>query len=279
MQFPVSFTKMSGTGNDFIIIDHRQHFIQKAEVQNFARAICRRKFSVGADGLILIEPSESADFSWTFLNGDGSFAEMCGNGARCAARFAFINGIAPAVMRFETVAGIIEAEVVDESVKIRMTAPNSVRFGLQAEIEGMTRELHFINTGVPHAIVFVKDFADIKVNEWGRIIRFHELFKPAGANANFVRIISDSHLHVRTYERGVEDETLACGTGAVAAAIIGAMLGHVKPPVQITTSGGEKLIIHFTVNKNQHEIHDVYLEGPAHFIYQGQLDAEAVRIS
>lgn len=275
MKFPIPFTKMSGTGNDFIIIDHRKQFIDKNELPYFTKAVCRRKFSAGADGLILIESSESADFSWTFMNGDGSLAEMCGNGARCAARFAYAKNIAASVMRFQTLAGEIEAEVMGESVKIRMTPPVGLNLEQKLEIDATEEVVHSINTGVPHVVHFVNDNSKAPVVDRGRAIRFHELFKPAGTNVNFVQVLSHDHLHVRTYERGVEDETMACGTGAVAAAIVAARLGKVKPPVRVTTSGGEDLIIHFTVAAEK--IQDVYLQGPAHFIYEGQLHEEAAR--
>lgn len=265
---------MSGTGNDFIIIDHSKPFIDKDELPAFTKAVCRRKFSVGADGLILIESSESADFSWTFMNGDGSLAEMCGNGARCAARYAYKKKIASSVMRFQTLAGEIVAEVIGESVKIRMTPPTGLNLEQKVEIDSSEEVIHSINTGVPHAIHFVNNNSQAPVVDWGRAIRFHDLYKPAGTNVNFVEILSHDHLHVRTYERGVEDETMACGTGAVASAIIAAILEKVKPPVKVTTSGGEVLIIHFT--RASENIQDVYLEGPAHFIYEGQLNEEAV---
>ena len=274
MKFPIPFTKMSGTGNDFILIDHRQPFIDKNELPSFAKAVCRRKFSAGADGLILIESSDSADFAWTFMNGDGSLAEMCGNGARCAARFAYEKKIASSVMRFQTMAGEIEAEVIGESVKIRMTPPIGLKLHQKVEIDSSEEIIHSMNTGVPHAVHFLNDNTQAPVVDWGREIRFHDLFQPAGTNVNFVEILSHDHLHVRTYERGVEDETMACGTGAVASAIIAAVLEKVKPPVKVTTSGGEDLIIHFTYASEN--IQDVYLEGPAHFIYEGQLNEEAV---
>ncbi|MFC1524261.1 diaminopimelate epimerase [Thermodesulfobacteriota bacterium] len=278
MNFPITFTKMSGSGNDFIIIDHRTPFLDPDSLPAFTRAICTRKFSVGADGLILIEPSTEADFSWTFLNADGSSAEMCGNGARCAARYAYANSIAPASMRFMTTAGIIEAEVIHEAVKLKMTTPESLVLDQKISIAGQTIPVHSINTGVPHAVHFVEEAQSVPVKEWGHAIRFHDLFQPAGANANFVEVIDRTALHVRTYERGVEDETLACGTGAVASAIIAALKHDVTPPVTVTTSGGEHLVIHFLLeNLTEPAIKGVHLEGPAHFIYEGQLDAEAIR--
>lgn len=276
IQFPITFSKMSGTGNDFILIDHRTPFLDREEMPGFARAVCERRVSAGADGLILIENSDTSDFRWQFLNGDGSWAEMCGNGARCAARFAFALGIAPARMRFETVAGVIEAEVTDQSVKIKMTPPNGLRLEEIIEVNGQGKVVHSLNTGVPHAVLFMDDVQQAPVLELGRSIRFHEHFQPAGTNVNFAQQQGGSGLIVRTYERGVEGETLACGTGAVAAAIIAGILGKVTPPVAVTTSGGEQLIIHYRLAGQ--EISEVYLEGPAHFIYEGQLHSEALRM-
>ena len=282
--FPIPFTKMSGTGNDFIVIDHRDPFIAEDMQSEFARKVCRRKFSAGADGLILIENSDTADFKWQFYNGDGSRAEMCGNGARCAARFAFANKIAPATMRFQTTAGEIEAQVLNESgdtVKIRLTAPEDLRLQIPLTVGGSEQVLHFINTGVPHTVLLVGDAGDVPVADWGRTIRFHDLFQPAGTNANFVQVHDSGSLKVRTYERGVEDETMACGTGAVAAALISALLDRATPPVTIITSGGEQLTIHFSVtgepgNRQLDPAAGIFLEGPAHVIYEGQLNGDAL---
>lgn len=275
MQFPIAFTKMSGTGNDFIIIDHRVPFLQKKEMSAFAKSVCRRKFSTGADGLILIENSESADFRWQFYNADGSEAEMCGNGARCAARFAYHNGIAPAKMRFLTVAGEIRAEVKDDGVKLEMTPPENLMLHQEILLDGAMRKVHSLNTGVPHSVCFVEKNGETPIREWGAAIRYHDLYQPAGSNANFVQILGPDSLYVRTYERGVEDETMACGTGAVASAIIGGLLGVVNGPVKVKTSGGEILTIHFEL-KDEQKITGVFLEGPAHFIYDGQLHEEAL---
>ena len=275
MNFPIEFTKMSGTGNDFIVIDHRKPFLTKEAMGIFAKAVCRHKFSVGADGLILIENADQADFRWHFYNADGSEAEMCGNGARCAARFAHSKGIAPEKMRFLTIAGEIRAEVTGSSVKLEMTPPTNLALDQRVELDGMARTVHFLNTGVPHAVCFVDANQNTPVKNWGAAIRFHELFQPAGTNANFVEVLGPDSLHVRTYERGVEDETMACGTGAVASAIIAGLLGRVKAPVTVTTSGGEKLVIHFVLEDGG-AFSGVCLEGPAHFIYDGLLHAEAI---
>jgi diaminopimelate epimerase len=275
---PLPFTKMSGTGNDFIIIDHRRPFLRGIDLAEFARTICTRKFSVGADGLILIEMAPAADFRWQFFNADGSLAEMCGNGARCAARFAFAKKIAPANMRFQTLAGEIAAEMVGEEVKIKLTPPTSLQIGQRVTLEDGEQTVHSLNTGVPHAVLFVEENRSTPVHRLGREIRRHALFQPAGTNVNFVQLLPDGGLHVRTYERGVEDETMACGTGAVASAIIAALAGKVKPPVTVTTSGGEKLVIHFRLTDHAAGADEIFLQGPALMIYEGMLNVEALAI-
>ncbi|MGQ9693757.1 MAG: diaminopimelate epimerase [Thermodesulfobacteriota bacterium] len=269
----IRFCKMHGCGNDFIIIDHRQKILEGDRIRDLVIKVCRRKISVGADGLILIEPSAHAHFRWRFFNADGSEAEMCGNAGRCAARFAFISGIAPASLTFETQAGIIAAEVLGRRVKLQMTKP----FGLQLDVEILLDDekhfLDFINTGVPHAVKFVSEAASVPVKDWGRKIRFHPRFQPAGTNVNFVQPLDQHRLQVRTYERGVEDETLACGTGAIASALIAAYRGLVTPPVAVKTTGGEILNIYF--QKEGKDFKDVYLEGDTTLVYEGILGEEA----
>ncbi len=273
-QFPVPFVKMSGTGNDFIIIDHRKPLIAREAMAEFASLVCRRKFSAGADGLILIEDSDQADFKWLFFNADGSVAEMCGNGARCAARFAYMHGIAPARMRFETLAGIIEAQVADINVSVKMTDPSGLQMHREITVDDEPVLLHSVDTGVPHAVVFVDDIAQMDVCAWGSRIRHHEAFMPAGTNVNFVQE-QDGVFKVRTYERGVEDETLACGTGAAACALVAALLDQTASPVEIITSGGDRLTILFDV-KDGVSADNVFLKGPAHVVYKGELNAEAL---
>lgn len=277
LQFPIPFTKMSGTGNDFIIIDHRHPFLAAEAMADFARLVCRHKFSAGADGLILIEEdsdeAERVDFRWQFFNADGSRAEMCGNGARCAARFAYRAGIAPASMRFRTVAGVISAQMAGDGVKIKMTQPTNLRMARDLDLGPVSRPVYSVNTGVPHVVCFADDLAAVPVVEWGRLIRYHQGYQPAGTNVNFVQVTSDGLL-VRTYERGVEGETMACGTGAVASALIAVRIGKAKSPVRVTTSGGEELIIHLEGESPERVA--AYLEGPAKFIYDGQLQAEAL---
>lgn len=271
---PIPFWKMSGAGNDFLVIDHRKPLIPKELMAEFARRVCRRKFSVGADGLFLIEPSEKVDFKWRFFNADGSEAEMCGNGARCVARFAYMHGIAAARMQFETLAGIIDATVADTLVTIRMTSPHSFRFDRQVEVEGQMLMVHSVDTGVPHAVIFVDDIQATDVIGLGRQLRHHPVFAPAGTNVNFVGRSADG-LAIRTYERGVEDETMACGTGVVAGALIAAAKGMADSPVAMVTSGGIALTVQFTGSKGE-AVDQVLLKGPAHLIYKGELTAEAL---
>ena len=274
-QMPLPFVKMSGTGNDFILIDHRKPRIAREVMPEFARLVCRRRFSVGADGLIFIEDSDQADFKWLFFNADGSEAEMCGNGARCAARFAYINGIAPAHMRFETIAGLIEANVSDINVSVLMTTPKEFRLDVEIDSDGKPLLLHTVDTGVPHAVIFVDNYDQIDVRKLGSLIRHHQEFMPAGTNVNFVMPLEGGGYKVRTYERGVENETMACGTGAVAVALIAAVKGMADSPVRIVTSGNDQLSIIFDLKKGPAAT-NVFLKGPAHVIYNGELNAEAL---
>lgn len=276
LAFPISFTKMSGTGNDFVIIDNRRFLVPHEKQAELARRLCRRMFSIGADGVIFIEESDHADFSWQFYNADGSKAEMCGNGSRCAARFAYRQGIAGRKMGFATLAGIIEAEIGEEESEVRvlMPVPRDFRLGLSLELGGKVRTLDFVDSGVPHAVLVVED-DQVPVAEWGREVRYHPLFGSKGSNANFIRLLPDGRLKVRTYERGVEAETMACGTGAVASALIGALRLGLSSPVRVVTSGGEELKILFTISEGP-VAEQVFLQGPARLVYTGEVTAEAL---
>lgn len=273
MKNSLPFHKLSGAGNDFIIIDGRNGDLPLAHLADLARAICRRKLSVGADGLIVIDRSENADFKWHFFNADGSVADMCGNGARCAARFAFLNGIAGARMRFETGAGLIEAQVTGDQVRVLLTPPHSLVLDISLRVEDMTLRVGSINTGVPHVVAPVENIAAVDVFRTGRALRHHEHFAPQGANVNFVQLLENQVVAIRTYERGVEDETMACGTGATAAALVLHHTHGLTSPVSIRTRSNAHLKIHFTPVPKGFE--EVYLEGDARIIYQGELQAEA----
>jgi diaminopimelate epimerase len=269
----IEFYKMSGSGNDFILIDNRDGSLAVVDCAAFAKSVCQRKVSVGADGLFLIEKSDRVDFRWRFYNADGSEAAMCGNGARCVARFACLTGIAGTQMSFETGAGIIDAEVRGDVVKVRLTDPHSLVLDEQIGIDNQTLFVHSINTGVPHAVYFVRDPDQFDVFNTGRAIRYHGHYQPAGTNANFVAVLDGHALRVRTYERGVEDETLACGTGSVASALIAARKGLVESPVDVRVQSGELLRIYF--EQVAGGFAKVYLEGNAKVVYQGKLWDEA----
>ncbi|MDA8162276.1 MAG: diaminopimelate epimerase [Desulfobacteraceae bacterium] len=269
---PISFKKMHGSGNDFILIDNRSGIIRPEDGPCLAKRLSRRRFSVGADGLILVENSVTADFKWRFFNADGSEAEMCGNGGRCAARFATIIGAAPAKLNFETKAGIIHAEVNKQLVKLELPGPIGMLFDIPIEVNGLKMQVHFINTGVPHAVILADDIERIDVKQIGRSIRFHERFRPQGTNVDFVEV-EGADVIVRTYERGVEDETLACGTGSVASAIIAAAkAGVAKRPVTVKTRGGESLNIYFDLCGQ--EASNIFLEGEAALVYSGVIDGD-----
>ncbi|MEW6388665.1 MAG: diaminopimelate epimerase [Thermodesulfobacteriota bacterium] len=263
------FYKMHGGGNDFILMDHCRHFLPDADQPKFARRVCSRKVGVGADGLILLETSPEADIAWRFYNADGSEAEMCGNGARCAARFAVLSGLAKPQLTLSTLAGVIRAEVHDRQVRVGMTGVGDFHLHMDIPLHDRTLQGHFLKVGVPHVVVLAADLEKVPVQQWGKQIRFHPLFQPAGTNANFLLLKGPHSLEVRTYERGVEDETLACGTGAVAAALIAARLGQVTSPVMVQTRGGEVLTVSF--QEQGSTLTDVALEGEALVVYQGEL--------
>ena len=272
---PIPFYKMSGSGNDFIIIDNRRGQVPEERLHQLVVGACRRKLSVGADGLMLIEETDQVDFKWRFFNADGSLPDMCGNGARCAARFAFLHGIAGPCMAFETLAGVIHADVLDDGVRIRMTDPHDVRCYYALDLNGTPITVGSANTGVPHVVMKVDEIDAVDVVATGRLIRHHPDFAPEGTNANFVAAADDGELFIRTYERGVEDETLACGTGNVAAALILACQGDVDSPVTLTTRSGSRLTVHF--DRQGDRFSNVYLQGDARVIYRGELWEEAWR--
>jgi diaminopimelate epimerase len=269
----IPFLKMSGSGNDFILIDHREPFLQEDHLRDFIRKVCRRRISVGADGLILIERSQKADFKWRFYNADGSEPEMCGNGGRCAARFTYLKGITGPSLKFETLVGILSAQVDGKRVKLEMIKPFGLKLDEALVVDGEKEIFSFINTGVPHAVLFVEDLEKLDIAKMGRAIRRHSHFAPAGTNVNFVRVEKGDSLSVRTYERGVEDETLACGTGVVASALIAAFKGLAKSPVSIKTRGGEVLAVHFEIESK--EVKRVFFEGEVHIIYEAEMWEEA----
>ncbi len=271
----LSFSKFSGSGNDFVIIDDREGAAEGLglPLPELVRRLCRRRFSVGADGLILIARDPEVDFAWRFFNADGSEVEMCGNGGRCAARFAYLKGIAGPRMAFRTLAGVMRAEVLEgERVKLEVGRPRDIELDFELAVVGRLLKASRLNTGVPHVVVEVEDLEGCDVVGLGRAIRYHERFAPAGTNANFI-VPAAGGLDIRTYERGVEDETLACGTGSIAAALTCALKGLTASPVPVRTRGGELLQIHFM--REGEGFKDVFLEGAAAHVFDGLLQTGA----
>ena len=273
----IAFSKISGSGNDFLVIDNRDGLIDATDAVDFVRSVCRRAISVGGDGVILIEndPAGEVDFAWHYFNSDGSEAEMCGNGGRCAARFAYEKGIAGKKMAFRTIAGIIRAEITgDRRVKIQMTPPADYRDNVTLRIHDEWMDLKYIDSGVPHVVVEVPEVEEVEVAQVGRQLRYHQEFAPRGTNVNFVEVTGPDTMSIRTYERGVEGETLACGTGCVASAITMALQGRVISPVTLTTRSGDKLSVHF--RQDGRVPTEVFFEGDVRWNYDGVLREDAL---
>ncbi len=279
----VKFVKMTGAGNDFIVIDNRVNQSLSLNVENI-KNLCDRKYGIGADGLITISDSDKYDFTMQYFNSDGSTGSLCGNGARCAIKY---------VMDSERIKGLNieflsnDAEYSGSVIPVgqyRLNLNSPVDLKLDEEIEAFSYKIKydFINTGSPHVVIDIDSLMNIKMSDeinfsdlndfpvykLGKEIRHNKNFYPQGANVNFLKF-RDDKIFIRTYERGVEDETLACGTGSVAAAIIGSINHKISPPVQLVTRGGEKLIVDFKIDNDKYN--DVSLTGPAVTVFSGEI--------
>jgi diaminopimelate epimerase len=268
---------MTGSGNDFIVIDNRSRLIADRDLGDLARAVCRRGLGIGADGVILIESPAPAipevDFHWRYVNSDGSDGELCGNGAMCGARFAVRHGIAPEHCRFSTMSGIVRAEVpanpADPRVSIALVDSGPFRLDLVID----DKVFDAVTVGVPHAVTVVDD-ADAfagpgTFQNWGKVIRQHDAFTPAGTNVNLIHRIDGHTLRMRTYERGVEAETLACGTGAAASVFLAAERGLVSTPVTVITSSGLPIVVSF--DRAGDTAINIRITGEARFVATGEL--------
>ena len=263
------FSKMNGAGNDFVMIDNRVGDLQLASEQ--IAKICDRHRGVGADGVLVLErATNGADFRMRYYNADGGEAEMCGNGARCFARYASKVAGPKEALSFETPAGVIGATLQGEMVRLQMSEPTDLRLGITIPLPDRQVAAHFVNSGVPHVVVPVDDLENVDVRGLGSAIRRHELFAPKGANANFLKERGQRQIAIRTYERGVEDETLACGTGVVASALIFAALKNVSGPIGVLVRGGNELEVGF--EKAGDQFRNVTLTGPADFVFEGTID-------
>lgn len=261
---------MSGAGNDFVCVDNRKEKLRLNRTQ-IAR-LCHRQFGVGADGLLLLEPgSDGTDFRMRYYNADGGEAEMCGNGARCFARFAQkMTGIRKKLVRFGTGAGPVGAEFFGDEVRVELTPPRDLMLDRRITASPGKLTVHSINTGVPHAVLFVDDLEKIDMVKLGSELRFHPTFQPKGTNVNFVQVLGPNKLRVRTYERGVENETLACGTGVAAVALISSLVQGFNSPVSVCVQGGDILKVLF--EKTGDSFAAVKLHGPADFVFEGEID-------
>lgn len=263
---------MAGAGNDFIVIQAPK---ERINVKQLALKVCERTNGIGADGLLILDRSLNADYKMRIINADGSEAEMCGNGARCMAAY-IVKNHKPKKNPFsmDTLAGILQAKATGETANVRLSDPKDYRPDITIDIDGRDVNVHYIDTGVPHTIIFVEGLDKIDVKTIGPKIRFHEVFKPRGTNANFVQILGQDLVDCRTYERGVEDETKACGTGSVAAAIVSYM--HLNPDIinkknakmNVRTKSGEILRVTFDIMDCT--LTNVHLQGSAKFIARGE---------
>ncbi|MFN2508314.1 MAG: diaminopimelate epimerase [Chthoniobacterales bacterium] len=263
------FTKMNGAGNDFVLLDNRGGDLQLAPAQ--IMRLCDRHRGVGADGVLLLErAANGADFRMRYYNADGGEAEMCGNGARCFARFADRVAGPRERLSFETPVGVIAAALEGESVILQMSEPKDIQIGLQISAAGEEVRCHYIDSGVPHVVVPVSAIEEVDVRKLGAALRHHPRFAPRGANVNFLERRREQEIAIRTYERGVEDETLACGTGVVASALIFAASENVGSPIAVLVRGGDTLQVGF--DKAGEQFRHVTLTGPADFVFEGTVE-------
>jgi diaminopimelate epimerase len=257
-----TFYKLQASGNDFILLDNRKLKIGNSKLKGIAKKFCQRKLGIGADGLLVIEPAKKAKFKMRIFNPDGSEPQMCGNGARSVAGWTRLK-----TLSFETKAGIIEAKTGKNQVKIKLSDPKGLKLNIPIKVLGRKIKVNFINTGVPHAVILVQGLEEIDVEAIGQAVRWHKRFSPRGVNVDFVEVLKGDLIKIRTYERGVEAETLACGTGAVASAIIATSKNRKK----VLTKSGEILKVCF--EKNRGKINNVWLEGKADLVYKGEIYA------
>jgi diaminopimelate epimerase len=266
----LDFVKMNGAGNDFVLVDNRAGQI-KLTTEQIVR-LCDRHRGVGADGVMLLVAARTgkADWAWDFFNSDGSAAEMCGNGARCFARYVQRATGRNNDFTFETAAGNIAASFQGERVTVNLTRPKDLKLNQSVPLSTGGATIHSLNTGVPHAVLFVPDADKAMVMELGQEVRRHAHFGPRGTNVNFVQVLGSNHIRVRTFERGVEGETLACGTGVSAAAMISSRVHKFTSPVKVQVQGGDALEVSFTDQNG--EFDNVRLSGPADFVFEGSIE-------
>lgn len=270
----IKFAKMTGAGNDFMVIDNRENQLPDPKPDWIAR-VCARRLSVGADGLMLLSAAGTTDFTMQYFNADGSVAAMCGNGGRCIARFAVLLGICREGqdIRFQAPSGKYLARVIGDQVRLSLPSPQKIKPDVALSLADGERQADFMEMGVPHTVFFSTQVEAEPVLLLGREVRQHQAFAPEGTNVNFAQVLDEHHLRLRTYERGVEDETLACGTGAAAAVLLAAKRGSVKSPVSVETRS--RAVLSLTFAQQGEDFTDITQTGEARLVYWGELSTEA----
>lgn len=264
MELP--FSKYSGCGNDFVLINNLAGQFPSQNC-NLIRQLCHRQAGIGADGVILLEKGQKEDFRMRIYNRDGSEAEMCGNGLRCLMKFIQDQGIGSCKCVIETMHRQLQVEMQGDQVVMQMGAPQDICWGLNISVDNAAYTVDFLDTGVPHTLLFVENLDEICVDELGPKFRYHMQFAPRGTNVNFVKLSGPNSIRLRTYERGVEQETLACGTGAAAAAIGAGFRGYMQPPIRVEFKSGDSVEVDYQLQDGR--ILDVVQAGPAHKIFHG----------
>ncbi|SCA63261.1 Diaminopimelate epimerase [Chlamydiales bacterium SCGC AG-110-M15] len=268
---PLVFSKYTGAGNDFILLDDRDELFPIDDL-SFIRSLCDRHKGVGADGVILLQCSELVGVSYRMriFNADGSEAEMCGNGMRCLARFISDLGEPRDLFSIEVMESSLTVSLSGDSVRVDMGAPRNVLWDQCLRLADRDCEFHLLNTGVPHAVIFVDDVETVPLHLWGSALRYHEHFSPHGVNVDVAQVLENGELVMRTYERGVEGETLACGTGAVAVALAASRLYSMACSIQVRVRSGDLLQVDW-----DDCIEHVWMTGPAYCVFRGELAVPA----
>jgi diaminopimelate epimerase len=272
----IKFVKMTGAGNDFILIDNRLNEYQ-FQWSALAPILCQRRFGVGADGLLIIERGKKTPYRMLYYNADGSYGGMCGNGGRCVGKF-LMRRLKTQSLSFEALDYVYKSEVQQNNqILLEMKNPTEFKKNIVIPMNSGNLKGHYINTGAPHSVLFVNDLPTVieeflnsrGITEIGRAIRHSDVFQPDGTNVDFVTIKNDNQISMRTYERGVEDETLACGTGAVACAVIASLVHNLQPPITVHTRGGQSLLVNF--ERRGEVVTNVVLIGSAEEVFEGSV--------
>ncbi len=283
----IRFSKAEGAQNDFVIVDDRTNILSPRARREFSQRVCHRRKGIGSDGTIFIVDSDIHDFTMEFYNPDGSSGSMCGNGGRCAALYAEQKGIASAEMTFDTLGNEYRAVVRGNDIQLFFPPPEAIELHLQLPLVSGAVNAHYLHTGAPHLVVFTEEnrslfgqsLVGMDIHPLGRELRMDKRFQPIGTNVNFIDIDSSGGLCIRTFEKGVEAETEACGTGTIASALAAHLLHGVQPPIRLNTHGGDNLTVGFDAtgtgydgNPKEYFSRNLFLSGPAHLVFEGEIE-------